>query len=135
VILCASALACLASAGRGRAEGSAEAETASLRVRLSHLEARDDAEYATGALQQATRALRVASGPATQPAAASRARDIAKAALVLAGRELAYRESQTELLDAQNRLEATRERADAQRRVLEALLKERASLARSGERP
>jgi hypothetical protein len=64
-----------------------------------------------------------------------RAQQIARAAMVLAERQLARRNAQAELFATQRRLTATRERANAQRRALEALMRERASLARSGERP
>jgi hypothetical protein len=54
---------------------------------------------------------------------------------VLAERQLHRREIQSELIATQRRVTAIRERAAAQRRVLEALMKERASLARAGEKP
>lgn len=104
-----------------------------LRARLEQLETRDDANRAKGAIEQAREALRVASDSAEDPAAASRAQGIARAAIVLAGRQLDRHQSQTELSAAGRRLDATRARAEAQRRALEALLRERASLARARE--
>jgi hypothetical protein len=67
--------------------------------------------------------------------AVSRAQQIARAAMVLAERQLARRTAQAELFATQRRLTATRERANAQRRALEALMRERASIARDGEQP
>ena len=112
-----------------------ESQTAHLERRLEQLDARDDAKYAKGALEQARRALLRASTSPEDGNAASRARRIADAALVLAGRQLARRKAQAELFATQRRLTAIRERANAQRRALEALMRDRASLARSGERP
>jgi len=112
-----------------------ESQTAELEHRLGQLEARDDAKYAKGALEQARRAILRASSSPEDPNAASRARRIADAALVLADRQLARRKAQAELFATQRRLSSIRERANAQRRVLEALMRDRASLARSGERP
>jgi len=65
--------------------------------------------------------------------AVSRAQQIARAAMVLAERQLERRRVQAELFATQRRLTATRERANAQRRALEALMRDRASLARGGE--
>ena len=90
---------------------------------------------AKGALEQARRALGTASNPTTDRDAARRASKIAEASLVLADRQLARRKSQAELFATQRRLNSTRERANAQRRALEALMMERAGLAREGERP
>ncbi|MDH3655870.1 MAG: hypothetical protein OEN21_16525 [Myxococcales bacterium] len=112
-----------------------ESRTAELEQRLGRLEARDDAKYAKGALEQARRAMLRASSSHEGPNAASRARRIAGAALVLADRQLARRKAQAELFAAQRRLSSIRERANAQRRVLEALMRDRASLAGSGGRP
>lgn len=112
-----------------------ESQIAALVRRLNQLQARDDAKYAKGALEQARLALLRASTSPEDVNAASRARRIADAALVLAGRQLARRKSQAELFATQRRLTAIRERANAQRRVLEALMRDRASLARSGEHP
>jgi len=112
-----------------------ESQTAELEHRLGQLEARDDAKYAKGALEQARRAILRASSSPEDPNAASRARRIADAALVLADRQLARRKAQAELFATQRRLSSIRERANAQRRALEALMRDRASLARSGERP
>jgi len=106
-----------------------------LEHQLARLETRDDAKYAKGALEQARRALLRASSSPKGSGAAERARRIADAALVLADRQLARRRAQAELLVAQRRLNAVRERAKAQRRVLEVLMSDRASLARSGELP
>jgi len=64
-----------------------------------------------------------------------RAQHIARAAMVLAERQLERRKAQAGLFATQRRLTATRERANAQRRVLEALMRDRASLARGGEQP
>lgn len=110
-----------------------ESQIAALERRLNQLQARDDAKYAKGALEQARLALLRASTSPEDVNAASRARRIADAALVLAGRQLARRKAQAELFATQRRLTAIRERANAQRRVLEALMRDRASLARSGE--
>ncbi len=112
-----------------------ESQIAALVRRLNQLQARDDAKYVKGALEQARLALLRASTSPEDANAASRARRIADAALVLAGRQLARRKSQAELFATQRRLTAIRERANAQRRVLEALMRDRASLARSGEHP
>jgi len=129
-------LACALPASSGLAnEASASAQTVELRNRLTQLEARNDAKYAKGALEQARRALSAASHDAEHPSTASRARKIAEAAMVLADRQLAHRRAQAELFATQRRLSSSRERANAQRRVLEALMKDRASLAREGERP
>lgn len=121
-------------AGSTRAEDSQNRVMVdALRARLEQLETRDDANRAKGAIEQAREALRVASDSAEDPAAASRAQGIARAAIVLAGRQLDRHQSQTELSAAGRRLDATRARAEAQRRALEALLRERASLARARE--
>ncbi|NNE17839.1 MAG: hypothetical protein HKN10_05100 [Myxococcales bacterium] len=112
-----------------------ESQTEQLERRLGRLDARDDAKYAKGALEQARRALLRASASPEDENAASRARRIADAALVLAGRQLARRKAQAELFATQRRLTAIRARANAQRRALETLMRDRASLARSGERP
>ena len=112
-----------------------ESRVAELEHRLAQLETRDDAKYAKGALEQARRALLRASSSPEDSSAAARARRIADAALVLADRQLARRRAQAELFATQRRLSSIRERANAQRRVLEALMRDRASLARSGERP
>ncbi len=109
--------------------------TTQLQRRLGDLEAREDAKYAKGALQQARRALDSASGPIEDPLAVARAQGIADAAMVLAGRQLARRRSQAALFETQRRLSSVRDRANAQRRVLEALMRERAELARSTELP
>jgi hypothetical protein len=110
-----------------------ESPSAELEHRLGQLEARDDAKYAKGALEQARRAMLRASSSPEDPNAAARARRIAAAALVLADRQLARRKAQAEFFATQRRLSSIRERANAQRRVLEALMRDRASLARSGE--
>jgi hypothetical protein len=112
-----------------------ESQAADLAYRLGELEARDDAKYAKGALEQARRAMLRASSLPEDPNAGARARGIADAALVLADRQLARRKAQAELFATQRRLSAIRERANAQRRVLEALMRDRASLTRNGERP
>jgi hypothetical protein len=123
------------SAATGSAEGVAPAEeTAQLLARFERLSARDDAAYAQGAIDQARRALARAE-TATEDEEEARIRGIARAAMELAERQLHRREIQAELIATQRRLTATRERAAAQRRVLEALMKERASLSRAGEQP
>jgi hypothetical protein len=110
-------------------------EAAQLRARLERLTARDDARYAEGAIEQARSALEVAEAAGTDPEKAARIRQTAQAAVVLAERRLHRREIQAELIATQRRVTATRERAAAQRRVLEALMRERASLAQGGEQP
>ncbi|MBW1761245.1 MAG: hypothetical protein JRG67_13605 [Deltaproteobacteria bacterium] len=116
-------------------EGASRAQTAQLQDRLGRLEAREDAKYAKGALEQARRALLSASRSLEDANAAARAQQIARAAMVLADRQLERRKAQAELFATQRRLTATRERANAQRRALEALMRDRASLARRGEQP
>jgi hypothetical protein len=111
------------------------ADTAQLQERLGRLEARRDAEHAEGAIEQARRALQIASSGTEDASSVSRAQRIARAAMVLAERQLARRQAEAELLATQRRLAAIHERALAQRRVLEALLKERAALTRSAEQP
>jgi hypothetical protein len=112
-----------------------DSPAARLEHRLADLEARDDAKYAKGALEQARRALLRASSSPEDSSGAARARRIADAALRLADRQLARRRAQAELFATQRRLSSIRERANAQRRVLEALMRDRASLARSAEQP
>ena len=127
------------SADEGALDESSEsrlrARTAQLQRRLGDLEGREDAKYAKGALQQARRALEAVSGPIEDPSAAARAQEIADAAMVLADRQLARRRSQAAFFQTQRRLSTVRDRANAQRRVLEALMRDRASLARSTESP
>jgi hypothetical protein len=108
-------------------------QTAELRARLERLVARDDAKYAEGPIEQARLALDRASEPGQDPGVSARSQEIAHAALVLAERQLDRRRTQLSLFATQRRLTAIRERAQAQRRVLEALMRERASLARQGE--
>ena len=123
-------------AARSSAEGAAPAtQAAQLRARLERLTARQDAAYVDGAIEQARQALKVAEGSGADAGAKERAGETAQAAIVLAERQLHRREIQSELITTQRRVTAIRERAAAQRRVLEALMKERASLARPGERP
>jgi hypothetical protein len=130
------ALACTLSGASGRADDAASrAKTAQLQERLGRLEARDDAKYAKGALEHARRALSVATGDPEDPGAVSRQQQIARAAMVLAERQLERRRAQAELFATQRRLTATRERANAQRRALEALMRDRAAIAREGVRP
>ena len=122
--------------GQGVAvEPEAQAQVSQLERRLSRLLSRDDAKYATGAIERARHFMQRASDPNEDPSAAARARQIATAAMTLAERQLERRSSQAELFATQRRLATTRERANAQRRVLEALMRERASLARAGEAP
>lgn len=102
---------------------------------MERLTARQDAAYVDGAIEQARQALKVAEGSGADAGAKERAGETAQAAIVLAERQLHRREIQSELIATQRRVTAIRERAAAQRRVLEALMKERASLARPGERP
>lgn len=113
----------------------ANASYARLRERLQALDAREDAKFAKGAIEQARRALHRAEQPGADPDAVARALKIADAAMVLADRQLARRWSQAELFATQGRLNGVRERANAQRRALEALMRERAAVAREGERP
>jgi hypothetical protein len=108
-------------------------DAARLQARLRRLEDREDAQYAQGAIGQARDALSRASRATDDAGASSRAREIARAAVVLAERQLDRRKVQTELIETQRRLTANKERAKAQRRVLEALMKERATLARAQE--
>jgi hypothetical protein len=109
------------------------AQTAQLQLRLGRIEAREDAKYAKGALEQARRALQAATHRVEDANAVSRAQQIARAAMVLAERQLERRRVQAQLFATQRRLTATRERANAQRRALEVLMRDRASLARGGE--
>ncbi|MFW2388991.1 MAG: hypothetical protein ACN4G0_11680 [Polyangiales bacterium] len=129
-------LACVLPASIGVAEG-AESESAheQLRSRLQALDAREDAKFAKGSIEQARRALERASAPGADPQAVARAQKIAESAMVLADRQLARRRSQAELFATQGRLNSIRERAQAQRRALEALLRERARVAKESERP
>jgi hypothetical protein len=123
-------------AARGSAEGSPPPEqVAQLRARFDRLTARQDATAVEGAIEQARQALEVAEHTGGDPGAKERAGETAHAAIVLAERQLHRREIQSELIATQRRVTAIRERAAAQRRVLEALMKERASLARAGEKP
>ena len=114
-------------------EPAAISQTSQLESRLERVEQEDDSQVAQGAAEQARRALDRASRPDQDPASAARAREVAHAAVVLAERRLDRRQTQEGLLLAQQRLIETRERAAAQRRVLEALLRERAALARERE--
>ncbi len=106
-----------------------------LRARVAELETSEGAANAQGALDQARRAIRVAADPTVDVPVASRARQIARAAVVLASRQIDRSRAQQEILSAQQRLEEIRDRAEAQRRVLDALLRERALLARAEESP
>jgi hypothetical protein len=136
VCLILGGLACFFPAASGVADNGAQrAQTAQLQYRLGQLEAGEDAKYAKGALEQARRALQTAAASVEDTSVVVRAQRIARAAMVLAERQLARRNAQAELFATQRRLTATRERANAQRRALEALMRERASLARSGEQP
>ena len=103
------------------------ARTVQLEQRLRVLESDENAKYVAGALEQARRALDQARGP--DLAHSQRAQSIADAALALADRQLARRRAQAALLQTERRLRQVRERADAQRRVLEALMRERAALS------
>jgi hypothetical protein len=128
--------ACAFSASSGQADRvTPSAELVQLQTRLARLEAREDAVYATGALEQARRALRSASGSAEDDERVSRAEGIARAAMVLAESQLERRRSQQDLAAIQARLQAIRQQADAQRRTLEALMRDRASLARQEAQP
>jgi hypothetical protein len=106
-----------------------------LQETLVRLEARDAAKHAEGALEQARRALRTASDRTEDERSVSRAQRIARAAMALAEQQLERHEAEAEVLATQRRLAAIRERALAQRRVLEVLLKERAALVRAAEEP
>ena len=131
--LIAAGLGCFFVVASGRADDVAlPAHTAQLQHRLAQIEAGEDSKYAEGALGQAHRALQVASSPTEAPKAVWRAQQIARAALALAERQIERHRVQAELFTTQRRLAAMRERASAQRRVLQALMKERAELARSG---
>lgn len=114
-------------------EAALRAQTSQLQHRLGQLEARDDAKYANGALDQARRALETAAHHIEDVKAVARAQQIARAAMVLAERQLERRTAQGQWVATQRRLTATRDRARAQRRALEALMRDRASLARTGE--
>ncbi len=113
--------------------GARDSQTAQLQAALARLETREDAEHARGALEQARRALGTASTKGKDEAAVERAQGIARAAITLATRQLDRRRAQADLVDAERRLQAIRARADAQRRALEALMRERAALARRME--
>ena len=111
-----------------------EDQAPALRARLNRLSDRSDAAHAEAAIEQARRALQRADD-ATDQGAKARALETARAAMVLGERRLHLREVRAELIATQRRLTGIRERAASQRRVLEALMKERASLARAGEQP
>jgi hypothetical protein len=129
-------LALLVPETRGLADDSVlRVDTAQLQERLGRLEAREDAAHAEGAIEQARRALETASSGSEDASSVLRAQRIARAAMVLAERQLGRRQAEAEVVATQRRLLAIRERALAQRRVLEALLKERAALARAAEQP
>jgi hypothetical protein len=110
-------------------------QTAQLQDQLGRLEARDDSKDARAALEQARRALQAATGPTEDAATMLRAQQIARAAMTLAGRQLERRKAQTRLIEAQRRLTLIQERANSQRRALEALMRDRASAARGAEQP
>ena len=93
------------------------------------MQARADAKYAKGALEQARQAVDTAGQ--RQGESARDAERIAEAALVLAERQLARREAQEAFFFAYRRVQEMEARAKAQRRALEALLQERARLARA----
>jgi hypothetical protein len=116
-------------------QAASSVETAQLQTRLALLEAREDATYAKGALEQARRALKTASVSVGNEDRVSRAEGIARAAMALAERQLESRRSQGDLAAAQARLSAIREQASAQRRALEALMRDRAVLARQEAQP
>jgi hypothetical protein len=103
-----------------------------LKARLDEVAAEEDAPQAGTAIDRARTALQQAAASDSEDEA-SRQLEIAHAAIVLAERQLALRSVRTELIETQRRITVTRERAAAQRRVLDALLKERAALARTGE--
>lgn len=113
----------------------APSELPVLHARLQRIASSEDAKYAMGATEQARMALARASQPDQDPAVVARSVEIARAALVLSERRIERRQTQQALFETQRRLTATKERAAAQRRVLEALLRERAALAREAERP
>jgi hypothetical protein len=118
-------------AAKSSAEGTIPADDlAQLRARFERLAAREGAAYVEGAIEEARRAIERMEGAVQDSEEQARAREIANAAMTLHLREV-----QAELIATQRRLTAVRERAGAQRRVLEALMRERASLARSGGLP
>ncbi|MGB8329936.1 MAG: hypothetical protein WCE62_07395 [Polyangiales bacterium] len=127
-------LVCLLPTSSGGADdASLPEQTARLQEQLGRLEAREDAKHVEPALEEARRSLRAASGFDGDPEAARRAQQIARAAMTLAERQLERGKAQTELLAAQRRLTSIRERAASQRRVLEVLMRERASLVDGAE--
>ena len=135
-VACLLILGLLAAFGsRGIADSAGpETQAEQLQARLDRLVDRDDAKHASYAIEQARGAMEAASD-AQEPSAARRAHQIARAAMVLAERQLERRKVREELLATQQRLTATRERAIAQRRVLDALMRERASLALEVKQP
>ncbi|MEM7139279.1 MAG: hypothetical protein AAF500_22095 [Myxococcota bacterium] len=116
----------------------AEAESFAARsARLQHwlgeIRASDEADVVAGATGQAARALDVAVDTSVDQSGRVRAQAIAEAALVLADRQVARQEAAKALIATERRVAATKDRAAAQRRVLEALMRERATLALASE--
>lgn len=95
-----------------------------LQARLTHLQAKPGAHHVAGALEQARTALE--SARETEGVTAAAAASVAEAALALADRQLERRLSRMRLAEAERRLAQIEQRARAQRRALEALLRERA---------
>ena len=118
---------------RGAAEAGPGADRAALlQARVVEAEGRPDGALARPAMQKASAALDQAAD-ADDPEEEARLLEIAHASIVLGEKQLERRALQSELIETQRRITETRERAQAQRRVLEALLEERAALARAGE--
>lgn len=107
--------------------------TAQLERWLSEVSRSDDGKVASGAIRQARSAIDAASKEGAGAAEIGRAQSIAEAALVLAERRVALRGAVNALAAAEERVANIKERADAQRRVLEALMRERATLALAAE--
>ncbi len=111
------------------------AKTPELERRLAAIEAQQDAAVARGALDQAKRALAQADAAGVSAASVTRSQAIADAALTLGDRQIARRSAQLALIDAERRLKLVKQRAIAQRRALETLMRERAELANKLEVP
>lgn len=114
-------------------QGTVAKRTADLDRWLFEVRTANDADVASGAVQQATTAIARAREPGAKLDTVQRAQSIAEASLVLAERQMARQQAAAALLAAEERVANTRERANAQRRVLEALMRERATLALAEE--
>ncbi len=130
VIAALAALPTLAFVADSSGQPDDRTDAATLRAALERLESLEDAVYAEGALTRARNALLAADRSAQDSLVAERSLRVARAAIVLAERKIDLRRTQVVIIETQRRLTATRARAEAQRRALEALMKERASLAR-----